>query len=259
MTTNVLDIRFTDDTVADVYFAHFSDVMHGEKPRLKVQALQKINGSWKPVEDWSSKTDIAYCRDKRDERIQELVLIYSNSDAGDEPFQHDGPHVAQLYGNDLKPVLRMSNVACMPWHGTTKFTVTDQYGGTIVSTAEVTFKKFDDPELSDEEQDALTLKLFVIDHGTATYKETNVGIPGCTSSTDFVSGSMSELDGQLEVHTDSGLALGIGITTIQGATHTLSCPDPMSGPGPVAAQWFGIPVTSPTHVSEWDLTAEREE
>ena len=99
------------------------DVLHGMYPRVRLQALQKIDGQWKAVEDWSNKHEVKYCRDKKAERIEELVLIWSNSHAGDAAFERDPPMVVILFDEDSKlPKFDISNACCMPWHGTTRVT-----------------------------------------------------------------------------------------------------------------------------------------
>jgi hypothetical protein len=60
----------------------------GKRPRMSaleadafkgraVTALIKVNGAW-TVEDWSRRATRVLCRDKASERVQELILIFSN-------------------------------------------------------------------------------------------------------------------------------------------------------------------------------------
>ena len=86
MTTNYVHLKFTDDDVARVKLQHHGSALKAQRARFKLQALQKIDGQWRAAEDWSGESEKSYCRDKRAERIEELVLVYSNSDAGTEPF-----------------------------------------------------------------------------------------------------------------------------------------------------------------------------
>ena len=62
----------------DAYVAE--DLSDDEKKGLRVQAIVKIDGNWQSPEDLTDAPYKTWCRDKNDEKIQELVLIFSNSD-----------------------------------------------------------------------------------------------------------------------------------------------------------------------------------
>jgi hypothetical protein len=250
-----------------------------------MQAIQKINGQWRQPEDWSSKEQVNWCRDKRDERIEELVIIYSNSHAGDNFLTDDEPALIQMFDTDAKlPKLTISNATCMPWHGTTRVTQTNEFGGYVRFTGNVTYKPYDDPAIDDEDEAANPQKWFVVALGNATVEQDWVNGPdGCHQRIPLTSGPISELDSLLMVDTDRRIATAGGVTTIASATHILECPDgdPLSFTGPAPSQWLELPMTgamlSPdgrsligtdtrvnelggfTQVSEWTLTAEREE
>jgi hypothetical protein len=70
----------------------------------KVQALIKKGGQWQAAEDWSSYPFKPFCRDIKDERIEELVLVVSVGDLSGKPFAPLG----------LKPALWVSDVPCGP-------------------------------------------------------------------------------------------------------------------------------------------------
>lgn len=73
----------------------------------KVQALVKKKGKWVPLdgkEDWSIEPFKTFCREKADERIEELVLIFSAGDLSGKSFSPVG----------LKPMLWASDVPCGP-------------------------------------------------------------------------------------------------------------------------------------------------
>ena len=178
MTMEYVQIKFTDEKVTLVHLEPRGDVLHGKYPRVRLQALQKIDGQWKAVEDWSNKREVKYCRDKKAERIEELVLIYSNSHAGDAAFERDPPMVVGLFDEDAKlPKFDISNASCMPWKGTTSVTVTNTLGGVVRSTANVSFKLLE-PEGEDE--DTGFLKFYVVETGTATTEANWIDISGCT-------------------------------------------------------------------------------
>jgi hypothetical protein len=283
MTMEYVSIRFSDPDVTLIKFEPKGDVLHGKYPRVKLQAIQKIDGQWKAVEDWSGKHEVIYCRDKRAERIEELVLIYSNSHAGDAPFESDPPASIGLFDEDDKlPKLTISNATCMPWHGTSTVTVTNAFGGVIRSTGNVTWKPFD-PE-QEEGGPILISKLYVPESGIVTTEGRWVDESGCTQTVDHVEGSVAELDGQLQVNIDRRLVTGYGLSTIAGPTmHRLQCPgsDETAVPGPAPSNWMKMPLTGAelgqdgrtirgsytesdamtgtTTTAEWNLSAEREE
>jgi hypothetical protein len=283
MTMEYVSIRFSDPDVTLIKFEPRGDVLHGKYPRFKLQAIQKVDGQWKAVEDWSGKHEVRYCRDKRAERIEELVLIYSNSHAGDAPFESDPPASIGLFDEDDKlPKLTISNATCMPWHGTSTVTVTNASGGVVRSTGNVTWKPFD-PEQEDGDP-ALVSKLYVPESGTVTTEVRWVEELGCVQTIDFVQGPVGELDGQLQVNTDRRLVVGFGISTIAGPTmHRYRCPgsDETAVPGPAPSNWMKMPLTGAqlgqdgrtirgsliesdamtgtTTTAEWNLSAEREE
>ena len=282
MTMEYVQIKFTDDKVTRIHLEPRGDVLHGMYPRVRLQALQKIDGRWKPVEDWSNKHEVNYCRDKRAERIEELVLIWSNSHAGDAAFERDPPMVVGLFDEDSKlPEFKISNASCMPWHGTTKVTITGEDGGLTVMTANVTYKEFVPPGEEPPEDDNGFLKTFVPESGTAT-TVSDWPVGGCRQKIDFVSGPIGELDGYLGISFETRIVSGVGVSTLQGPTnHRMECPgeDPLVVQGPTASSWLVMPAPGfplgddgrtikgsytrtdqgQTTVSEWDLSAEREE
>jgi hypothetical protein len=285
MTMEYVSIRFDDPDVALILFEPKGDVLHGMYPRFRLQALQKIDGQWRAVEDWSGKSEVSWCRDKRAERIEELVLVYSNSHAGDAPFERDPPAAIGLFDADDKlPKLTISNAACMPWHGTSTVTVTNAFGGIIRNTGNVTWKEFE-PEPDDGDTDtASPVRLFVPESGVVTTEARWVDESGCTQSVDHVEGQVGELDGQLGINFDRRQVTAYGLSTIAGPTaHRLKCPgsDEIVANGPAPANWLKLPLmgtelgqdgrtiegsltehdssTGTTTTAEWHLSAEREE
>jgi hypothetical protein len=89
-----------------------------QKRGAHITALIKIGGAWR-TEDWTNRRYAAYCRDMVSERIDELVLIISNSE-----FRDRG---RKLVPSGLAPVVFVSNMGCWQWKGTAKFTGDVQY------------------------------------------------------------------------------------------------------------------------------------
>lgn len=82
------------------------------KDEAKIQALVKVGGSWRTL-DWSNERQARFCRQEADERIEELVLIYSNSQFRDPAKRLQ--HAAE------PPIILLSNIACSGWRGETTF------------------------------------------------------------------------------------------------------------------------------------------
>ncbi len=79
---------------------------------LSVQALIKFEGNplWE-VQDWTAKPFVAFCRDKRAERIEELVLILANSEHDPTDPNYD------FTARGVAPTLLISPVGCWRWQG----------------------------------------------------------------------------------------------------------------------------------------------
>lgn len=88
-----------------------------------ITALIKIGGQWK-TEDWTNLPYKTYCRDMTAERIEELVLIISNSDFKSRDRKLEAP--------GLQPVLFATNMGCWQWKGTAHYD--DGPGGLTVDT-----------------------------------------------------------------------------------------------------------------------------
>ncbi len=81
---------------------------------IKVQALVKINGTW-TQDDWTDKPYALFCRDLNAERLQELVIVVSNSRLDDSAGSFKPPGMA--------PVLWVSGIGCYQWKGSASYTV----------------------------------------------------------------------------------------------------------------------------------------
>ena len=85
---------------------------------IKLQALKKIGGQWQAPEDWTAERYKQFCLDQQDERIEELLLIVSNSEANratEMPFMIPATFPMQL---------STSNVGCWAWVGEASTTTT---------------------------------------------------------------------------------------------------------------------------------------
>lgn len=90
------------------------------RDKAKVQALVKIGGAWQPApEDWTDNGQRHFCRDRLGERVEELVLIFSNAEHRVTP-----PGNGRLMPPDKPPTLWLSNMACLRWVGFTDYRAT---------------------------------------------------------------------------------------------------------------------------------------
>jgi hypothetical protein len=115
----------------------------GSDPRAKIYAIVKIRGQdWKKVQDWSHDQRRFFCRDARDEDLEELVLIVSNMDvASAQDFRDTVP---RLGGDDTaitSPVeVLFSPLPCHDFVGSVDFATTDRSdsGDSITTTSQTT-------------------------------------------------------------------------------------------------------------------------
>jgi hypothetical protein len=92
-----------------------------QKKGAMVEALIKINGAWR-VEDWTGRDVVSFCRDKADERIQELVLIQANT--AFDPADYE------LRAAGVTPKLVVSKIGCWQWKGSMHSEQVDENGST---------------------------------------------------------------------------------------------------------------------------------
>ena len=100
---------------------------------INVQALIKINNAW-TREDWSDTSSRVFCRDRKAQNLQELVLIVTNSNFKMSQTNYN-------YGPPgLDPLLQVSPTACYQWKGTFDVANTSDPNVTDTLTGNVTFE-----------------------------------------------------------------------------------------------------------------------
>ncbi|HNX48858.1 MAG TPA: hypothetical protein PKL08_01730 [Thermoanaerobaculaceae bacterium] len=96
------------------------DATPDAKKGVKVQALVKLrNQDWQ-VQNWTNTPYVTFCRDLTAERIDELVIIVSNSEFAD-PSRHAKPQ-------GQNPRLFVSGLGCWQWKGSASWTETGATG-----------------------------------------------------------------------------------------------------------------------------------
>jgi hypothetical protein len=113
-------LKFSDASVHSVYL--FNPIAPlPDREFIKLQALKKIGGVWQAVEDWTAEPYKQFCLDKADERLEELLLIVSNSEVrpgAEQPLRI--PKIAPMR-------LATSNVGCWQWQGSATSDITDSF------------------------------------------------------------------------------------------------------------------------------------
>lgn len=128
------DLKLTAGPAGDLRYEPASasgDAIKG----AHVQALIKMRGKEWTKADWTHVPYITYCRDVVEERIDELVLIISNSEFKERDRKLQPP--------GLEPVLWASNMGCWRWTGTSESTLTSPGGseGQLKVTTTVTWTR----------------------------------------------------------------------------------------------------------------------
>lgn len=78
-------------------------VPEAQRKGASVQAIIKKNGQWQKAEDWTNIPYKAFCRQKTTERIEEIVLIFANSNIDENVV---------LKPQGLAPLLIATDMAC---------------------------------------------------------------------------------------------------------------------------------------------------
>jgi hypothetical protein len=121
-------LKFSDATVHSVYLSNPIAVLP-EREFIKLQAVRKIGGQWQAPEDWTAEAYKQFCLDQKNERVEELLLIVSNSDprpGSGNPFRFPTAFPLQV---------GTSNVACWGWLGTAQTVTTSNAPYHIDQTA----------------------------------------------------------------------------------------------------------------------------
>jgi hypothetical protein len=92
---------------------------------MEVHALLKINNVW-TEEDWTDESYRIFCRDRKSQRLQELVLIITNGNFKDSQANF------RFKPAGLNPTLQVSPTGCYQWSGT--FSMADTSDPGIIHT-----------------------------------------------------------------------------------------------------------------------------
>ena len=250
-------LKFTDATARYVIFNNKPAEIASLHPHLHVRALMKINGKWQPEEDWTNDLFKTFCRDAKAERIEELAIMYSNSDPSRPGFDSNGKDASRIYleedGISHVPTVDVSNIGCWSWTGTASVTTNSTSGPTTVESATATFNRFRLPGTGADSYVGFDMFKSTIS-GTASYS-TSGPLTGTSCS---ISGMGSgPLQGDGGFIADAGFvatflmpgqvtnrtAIGSGKTNIAAVTTTISCSGapPETSTGAQDARWLLFP------------------
>ena len=84
------------------------------QPHTSVWGIVKIRGTWKDPQDWTREFQLAWCRDDSKEDIEELAIVFGNSD-----WETEQPLIPRE-----TPTVKAYPVGCTAWSGTTVTTNT---------------------------------------------------------------------------------------------------------------------------------------
>jgi hypothetical protein len=233
-------LKFSDNTVHAVMLINPIAILPSHS-FMKLQAVKKIGGVWKAVEDWTEDSTKSFCLDKKDERLEELILIVSNSEVNrgtEQPFR-----IPELFPMRLST----SNVGCWRWSGTASTTESYDDGSVISST--INGNGAVRWVVSAELPGALHFE------PRAGFIDASASgrLAGCTF-TDVVqrklAGTGATPDGRLYVNLDLDLGFGEApnrnLTAFDGhastlSTRTMVCPDnTVSSSGPSSFTWLKV-------------------
>lgn len=162
-----------------------------QSEHLRLTAVKKIGGQWRAPEDWTAESEKYFCRDKVVERIEELLLIVSNSDP-------DPAAAPVALPADLPFELSASNVGCWKWQGSASRRIisegSGQSGDNLASATALEFEP---------QSDFGPLRFLTSTAGTAsglfTLQSTT---PPCSVTITGPAKTVSETDGSLSFGLD---------------------------------------------------------
>ena len=225
-------LSFSDANVASVLF---NNAFVEETDHTRLTMVLKIGGQWQAPEDWSTVqfAQQFYCRDRRAERIEDVILIAADYDPDPQASVNDFLLAAPV-------TLSASNVACWRWVGSTR-----------VQTASPDFAEDTRAtELLYEARNPASV-IVVLDPAQGTINGTRVQTSGSCTTTSIVgpdnvasSDSMLVYNRDLELPlasaTDRDVTTFTGTSTLNTTMRTV-CPPPR-----------GTTVTTATFPWDWN-------
>lgn len=114
----------------------WSELSEEARRGASVQAVIKKGGEWQQPEVWTNEPYKSFCRADSNEKIEEIVLIFANSDLDTS---------RRITPAEIPPALVVTNIGC-EWEGKLTFDLSDQLEvalGNLVVTYDVAWKRLD--------------------------------------------------------------------------------------------------------------------
>ncbi|OAI41034.1 hypothetical protein AYO38_04750 [bacterium SCGC AG-212-C10] len=148
-------------TFINSLYSHFD-------PDAKVQAMLKVNGQWLPeAQDWTNKERVSFCFDRPNEKVDQLVIIITNSNFVDRS------HVIDAGPSELVA----TPSGCAGWIGSAT-AVIPHYNTTFTITVDNLRFAPDEENPGNDRYDFYDL----VEAGDATWHVSGMWFDGCTPS-----------------------------------------------------------------------------
>jgi hypothetical protein len=186
LATKYYHFSFEGPDTRSVAFHNAFNFFHGLEPAVKVQALVKLAGQEWVVEDWTELDSKAYCRDLRSERLEELVIIISNSEWQDRGHVLNPP---------TAPRLVVTDIGCWRWTGE----ATGAYAGsdfTVTTKTSATFER----HLFENVPPGMTAQIYYLVDGNMEIRISGANKYGCTAEGGPMVVPLQNLSGELSVY-----------------------------------------------------------
>lgn len=130
-------VRFVDQNARAVQWVNPIALLPANE-FIRVEVLTKINGSWSAVQDWTRESARFWCRDKVAERIEEMIVIVSNSEV------NRGSERPYVLPQAVPIQISASNVGCWKWTGSaSSSTSVSNAGGDLLASASISDATFE--------------------------------------------------------------------------------------------------------------------
>jgi hypothetical protein len=203
-----------------------------DKKGATVEALVKIAGKDWEVQNWTDKPYISFCRDNPDEKLEQLVIIISNSEWQDTDYK--------LEPQGLTPTLFGSNAGCYQWQGTSNGQTTQEAdegeGVTVKSnTQNVLWERLpeDSPNFFAEDDGYLFTPYLV-------FQATQGSVAYTVSGSEYECKSSGSGTAPIEPYFHSGAGSAIGLLFVY----------PYSLSGPFARAYFGFGIVGVKYTND---------
>jgi hypothetical protein len=161
------------------------------KPHAQFWGIARVNGEWQAPEDWTGFEQKGWCLDVPSQHLEELIIVFSNSDMTGKLNSSESSVVAKTAG-------------CTNWQGTATWTYDITSGNshsTASSVADVYFRNDQPPGTSSCGAEHLPCEVYYAS-GIVTFNRLDVVTQGCTTTIGPATATIGRTDGILQVYSD---------------------------------------------------------